>query len=77
MRMCRICSCTEDTPCVNNEIGLACSWVEDDLCSFCAIVMKYYIDTFTDGEPEPKVEIFTMGDADRFLSARAAGGSNG
>ncbi len=35
-RKCRVCGCTDDRACVTD--GLACSWVEADLCSAC--VMK-------------------------------------
>lgn len=77
MRTCRICECTEDTPCVNDEIGVACSWVAEDLCDFCAIVMQYFLDRADEAAVEPAVELFTMGQADAFLNARAAGGGNG
>ncbi len=33
---CRVCGCTEDNACVNEETGETCYWVEDDLCSECA-----------------------------------------
>lgn len=33
-RACRICGCTETTPCVDDR-GFPCSWVESDLCSAC------------------------------------------
>ena len=32
-RLCRICACSEDDPCLGHR-G-ACSWVEQDLCSAC------------------------------------------
>jgi hypothetical protein len=31
-RRCRICGCTDDDPCPEG-----CYWVEDDLCSACAM----------------------------------------
>ncbi len=36
VRACRVCGCTETTPCVDPESGDSCSWVEPDLCSACA-----------------------------------------
>lgn len=33
--ICRVCGCTETTPCEDIE-GNTCSWVEPDLCSACA-----------------------------------------
>lgn len=33
VQKCRICGCTEDTPCMTAEGP--CSWVKDDLCSAC------------------------------------------
>ncbi len=35
-RSCRICGCTDDNACVDEETGETCTWVEDDLCSNCA-----------------------------------------
>lgn len=32
---CRICGCTDYTPCIDPG-GEPCCWVEDDLCSQCA-----------------------------------------
>jgi hypothetical protein len=32
-RTCRICGCTDTTPCLVN--GVPCWWVEVDLCSAC------------------------------------------
>lgn len=31
--ICRCCGCTDDRACVTN--GIACHWVEPDLCSAC------------------------------------------
>jgi hypothetical protein len=31
---CRVCGCTETTPCIDKD-GDACWWIEDDLCSAC------------------------------------------
>ena len=36
IQKCRVCGCTEDNACVNDETGDTCYWVEDDLCSECA-----------------------------------------
>lgn len=33
-RSCRVCGCTEDNACVDDERG-ACWWVDADLCSHC------------------------------------------
>lgn len=33
--ICRVCGCTADNACFDARRG-ACSWVEEDLCSFCA-----------------------------------------
>ena len=33
-RKCRVCGCTETTPCMTNSGP--CYWVEPDLCSACA-----------------------------------------
>lgn len=32
---CRVCGCTDDAACLN-----ACSWVERDLCSTCAVAAE-------------------------------------
>jgi hypothetical protein len=34
-RICRICGCTDDNACIDEETGEPCHWVEDDLCSNC------------------------------------------
>jgi hypothetical protein len=33
-RVCRVCGCTDTTPCIRR--GSACCWVSEDLCSACA-----------------------------------------
>lgn len=33
-RRCRVCGCTDATPCMGSEGP--CSWVEEDLCSGCS-----------------------------------------
>ena len=33
-RSCRVCGCTDDSPCFDEEAG-ACRWVGRDLCSWC------------------------------------------
>jgi hypothetical protein len=35
-RKCRICGCTEVTPCVD-DVGNTCAWVDHDLCSACLV----------------------------------------
>lgn len=39
-RQCRICGCTNDNPCLVNDLtvglGSTCAWVEHDLCDACA-----------------------------------------
>lgn len=39
MRVCRECDCTDLNACVVDRKGTryACFWVEEDLCSFCAL----------------------------------------
>ena len=37
--VCRVCGCTDSTPCVDPATGETCSWVEPDLCSACATKM--------------------------------------
>ena len=34
-RACRVCGCTNFTPCTEPD-GFPCCWVEKDLCSACA-----------------------------------------
>ena len=44
VRRCRVCGCTEDHACVDDEVG-PCWWLEADLCSHCgepAIVAAEY-----------------------------------
>ena len=35
-RRCRVCKCAENSPCLDEEHG-PCWWVEEDLCSHCAM----------------------------------------
>jgi hypothetical protein len=35
IRTCRLCGCTEDRACVDDEHGGVCYWIYDDLCSAC------------------------------------------
>ena len=35
VRSCRVCGCTETTPCIDKESGDSCAWIETDLCSAC------------------------------------------
>ena len=34
-RRCRVCGCTNSSPCMEAD-GFPCCWVERDLCSACA-----------------------------------------
>lgn len=36
MPRCRICGCSEFDACVD-ALGMPCRWVEEDLCSSCAV----------------------------------------
>jgi hypothetical protein len=35
---CRVCGCTEDDACVNDDDGLPCAWADDgtNLCTACS-----------------------------------------
>jgi hypothetical protein len=33
---CRVCGCTETTPCIDINLGQGCAWVAKELCSACA-----------------------------------------
>jgi hypothetical protein len=35
-KQCRVCHCSDDDPCIDDETGTRCHWVESNLCSFCA-----------------------------------------
>jgi hypothetical protein len=35
-RYCRVCGCTEGNACHDDETGVGCHWVDQDLCSVCA-----------------------------------------
>ena len=49
VRTCRVCGCTDDNACVDNETGETCGWVGDeDLCTMCEAKMK------AAGTSEPK-----------------------
>jgi hypothetical protein len=37
MRRCRFCKCSEMAPCINPGTGDTCMWLDEDLCSFCAM----------------------------------------
>lgn len=34
-RTCRLCGCWEWDPCIDEETGANCHWIEDALCSSC------------------------------------------
>jgi len=40
MRSCRVCSCTDDDPCYDEDFEQTCRWVEADLCSSCVDVAE-------------------------------------
>ena len=59
-RTCRICGCTDITPCVGEDF--TCSWADVDLCTFCA----------DDGDDEqeddePLVRLYSEGEANLIL----------
>jgi hypothetical protein len=39
--VCRLCGCTDSTPCLVN--GEPCAWVLDDLCSACVVEVGDYL----------------------------------
>jgi hypothetical protein len=59
MRWCRVCGCTNSTPCIDG-LGQACAWVGPDLCSFCC-----------EGTPddEPLVRVCAEGQVSAFIRA--------
>lgn len=61
MRMCRVCGCTEDQPCVTAG-GETCAWIADDLCDFCDIEAS--------DRDLPLVELCTEGDLNRVIAER-------
>lgn len=57
---CRVCGCTETTPCLDPETGEPCFWVEPDLCSAC--VSKHQVPATEGGEEtSADVEVFNDG----------------
>jgi len=63
MRRCRICGCTEAFPCIASGAGSeTCSWVSDDLCSFCA----------QDLSEEPLVGLYNESDLEDALATMRA-----
>lgn len=62
MRRCRICGCTEEHACYDALFQETCSWVELDLCSFCAESLERARE-----RDEPLVRIFSDTDANRYL----------
>jgi hypothetical protein len=89
IRTCRVCGCTDVTPCINGY-GEPCSWIESDLCSACADLGS---ESTVSGPPpesegmlpldlvplpwwvtESGVVLATEGDLRQYLRARAAGG---
>lgn len=55
-RTCRICGCTDITPCVGEDF--TCSWADVDLCTFCAE---------QESDDEPLVQIYSEGEANLIL----------
>lgn len=64
MRQCRICGCTEHTPCVAG--GETCAWIAEDLCDFCDVDAEIQ-------EADSLVEIYSEGDLNRAIAARRRG----
>lgn len=67
---CRICGCTETTPCVFEDHRgepFACHWVEEDLCSNPDCVAQVIAQEV---EAEPMVQLCSDGDATAFLRER-------
>jgi hypothetical protein len=58
VRRCRVCGCTDVTPCID-ALGQPCAWVGPDLCSACEEA----------GQDEPLVELCTEGQASAFIRA--------
>jgi len=51
-RICRICGCTYEKPCID-ENGNSCYWVEEDLCSSCFAKERQKIIEENEREEEP------------------------
>ena len=80
---CRVCSCTEFDPCVDEETGETCHWAEVDpnpvdfqaarpLCSFCkalqdAVQLAYGEGYEQPDSDEPLVQLATEGDLDEMI----------
>jgi len=67
--ICRFCGCSELAPCVA-EWGV-CGWAdaEQTVCTFCAA--QICVGELQSSAPkEPRVELFTEGECDRFLRER-------
>jgi hypothetical protein len=57
---CRVCGCTDDNPCTDDD-GIPCAWLQPDLCTSCA------------GQAEPAVRLFSEAEATRIIRAMRAG----
>jgi hypothetical protein len=57
-RVCRVCGCDDMHACVS-DAGVACHWVEDDLCSACA-----------DAGHSGLVQVYSEAQASAYLRAR-------
>jgi hypothetical protein len=75
-RVCAGCGCTEFEPCVDDEIGGACYWVEGisdangplDICSNCARIAAELV--AAEDVDAPLVELASEHEADLFIRER-------
>jgi hypothetical protein len=72
--VCRICECTEFTPCIIEATGETCAWADESrtLCNFCADMQRDMRDAFDQGYDradgdEPLVQLATEADLDELL----------
>ncbi len=72
--VCRICQCTEFTPCIVEETGETCSWADESrtLCDFCADMKVALSDSVLEGfdrpdSDEPLVQLATEADLNQLL----------
>jgi len=60
-RVCRICGCSDDNACYNDDMGI-CWWVEKDLCSHCdaetvALHKNYIYDLANELKPSKDIKL--------------------
>lgn len=74
--VCRICECTEFTPCWIEETGETCSWADESrtICNFCADMQGAMRDAVDAGydrpdSDEPLVQLATENELDQLLRA--------